>query len=211
MTLADRLAQARRDRDALEAGDSSDVLVGFRRNGRAVDPFDELKRTVHQSLLENLGPKLYDSRLSQGELEQKVRLTLQEVLAQEDTPLTIADRTRIAQEVADDILGYGPLEPFLRDVDVTEVMVNGPDRIYIERAGRIHPVPGRFTDEGRLRRTIDKIVDEWAAGSTRRAQCATRGYPMAAGSTRSSLPSPSTAPCSPSGSSRPTRTSPRTW
>ena len=134
------------------------MLVGFRRNGRAVDPFDELKRTVHQSLLENLGPKLYDSRLSQGELEQKVRLTLQEVLAQEDTPLTIADRTRIAQEVADDILGYGPLEPFLRDVDVTEVMVNGPDRIYIERAGRIHPVPGRFTDEGYLRRTIDKIV-----------------------------------------------------
>ena len=153
MTLADRLAQARRDRD--------DIFVdgaGTARPTRGGDPFVELKRTVHQALLENLGPKLYDARLTQGEIEQKVRLTLQEVLAAEDTPLTLADRTRLAQEIADDILGYGPLEPYLRDVDVTEVMVNGPDRIYIERAGRIHPVEGRFTDEGHLRRTIDKIV-----------------------------------------------------
>ena len=103
-------------------------------------------------------PSCTTRRLTQSEIEQKVRLTLQEVLAAEDTPLTLADRTRLAQEIADDILGYGPLEPYLRDVDVTEVMVNGPDRIYIERAGRIHPVVGRFTDEGHLRRTIDKIV-----------------------------------------------------
>ena len=111
-----------------------------------------------KSLLENLGPSSTTPRLTQGEIEQKVRLTLQEVLAAEDTPLTLADRTRMAQEVADDILGYGPLEPYLRDVDVTEVMVNGPDRIYIERAGRIHPVRGSLHRRGHLRRTIDKIV-----------------------------------------------------
>jgi pilus assembly protein CpaF len=113
---------------------------------------------VHQTLLDNLGPKLYDSRLTQADLEQKVRSTLQEVLAQDDTPLTVADRARIAQEIADDILGYGPLEPFLRDPDVTEVMVNGPDSIYIERGGRLFEVAGSFTDEAHLRRTIDKIV-----------------------------------------------------
>jgi pilus assembly protein CpaF len=73
-------------------------------------------------------------------------------------PLTTADRTRIAQEIADDILGYGPVEPYLRDPDITEIMVNGPDQIYVEAGGRIHPVDGRFTDEGHLRRTIDKIV-----------------------------------------------------
>jgi pilus assembly protein CpaF len=73
-------------------------------------------------------------------------------------PLTAADRARIAQEIADDILGYGPIEPYLRDVDVTEIMVNGPHQIFVERAGRLFPVDGHFTDEDHLRRTIDKIV-----------------------------------------------------
>ena len=113
---------------------------------------------MHQALLDNLGPKLYDSRQTQSELEQKVRQTLQEVLSQEDTPLTTADRARIAQEIADDILGYGPLEPYLRDPDITEVMVNGSSDIWIERAGRIYKTEGEFTDENHLRRTIDKIV-----------------------------------------------------
>jgi pilus assembly protein CpaF len=113
---------------------------------------------VHQTLLDNLGPKLYDSRLTQSELEQKVRQTLQEVLAQEETPLTVADRAKIAQEIADDILGYGPLEPFLRDSDVTEVMVNGYDSIFLEKSGRLTHVKAQFADEAHLRRTIDKIV-----------------------------------------------------
>jgi len=159
MSLADRLAQARRTRAGVdEQPPGPDTFHERHHRPRQADPFADLKRTVHQALLENLGPKLYDSRLTQPELEQRVRLTLQEVLAKDETPLTVADRARIAQEIADDILGYGPLEPFLRDPDVTEVMVNGPDDIYIERAGRLHPVEGQFTNESHLRRTIDKIV-----------------------------------------------------
>jgi Flp pilus assembly CpaF family ATPase len=80
---------------------------------------------------------------------------LQEVLSREET---VADRARIAQEVADDILGYGPIEPYLRDHDITEVMINGADSIYVERAGLLHKVDGQFNDETHLRRTIDKIV-----------------------------------------------------
>ena len=72
----------------------------------------------------------------------------------------MADRARIAQEIADDILGYGPIEPFLRDPDITEVMVNGPDDICIERSGKLQQVDGRFNDEAHLRRTIDKIVGQ---------------------------------------------------
>jgi pilus assembly protein CpaF len=64
----------------------------------------------------------------------------------------------VAQEVADDILGHGPLEPFLRDPEVSEIMVNGYDQIYVERQGRLHPIRAVFADEGHLRRTIDKIV-----------------------------------------------------
>jgi pilus assembly protein CpaF len=162
MSLSERLAAARRDRDvAANESVTSSQQVASRpgaRHRRNADPFLALKRTVHQTLLDSLGPKLYDSKLTQSDLEQQVRTTLQEVLAQTDTPLTVADRARVAQEIADDILGYGPLEPYLRDTEVTEVMVNGCESIYVERGGRIYEVEGTFSDEAHLRRTIDKIV-----------------------------------------------------
>ena len=159
MSLADRLAEARRQKAPTPPVDAEDTLAGRPSTKRkSSDPFSDLKRQVHQALLDNLGPKLYDSRQTQSELEQKVRQTLQEVLSQEDTPLTTSDRARIAQEIADDILGYGPLEPYLRDPDITEVMVNGANDIWIERAGRIYKTEGEFADESHLRRTIEKIV-----------------------------------------------------
>jgi pilus assembly protein CpaF len=162
MSFSDRLAQARRARGvdpSMHAGDGFGAHAPARVR-RVVDPFEPLKRRVHTALLENLGPQLYDARTTQPELEQKVRLALQEVLSQDETPLTVPDRARIAQEIADDILGYGPIEPYLRDPDITEVMVNGFDQIYVERGGRIYPVDGHFTDEAHLRRTIDKIVGQ---------------------------------------------------
>jgi len=125
---------------------------------RHADPFGPLKRSVHEALLEALGPKLYDVNIDQQELEQRVTQTLQVVLQREETPMTTADRMRVAQEVADDILGHGPLEPYLRDPDVSEIMVNGYDQIYVERDGLLYPVEASFADEGHLRRTIDKMV-----------------------------------------------------
>ena len=157
MSLSDRLAQARRDRSVAQP--SSDAAAPTSRvRARAGDPFAELKRKVHQQLLDTLGPKLYDARMTQSELEQRVRQSLQEVLALEETPLTTADRARVSQEIADDILGYGPLEPYLRDPDITEVMVNNYNDIWIERAGILHQTDAQFTDETHLRRIVDKIV-----------------------------------------------------
>ncbi|MGZ4612084.1 MAG: CpaF family protein [Kineosporiaceae bacterium] len=165
MSLADRLAAARKDRTPMiedrgtAPGRTSAPGITVRRPRRGKeDPFADLKRQVHKSLLDTLGPKLYDARLTQGEMETKVRQTLQEVLAAREIPLTSTDRARIAQEISDDILGYGPIEPYLRDVDVTEIMVNGADQIFVERSGKLFPVDGRFADEPHLRRTIDKIV-----------------------------------------------------
>jgi pilus assembly protein CpaF len=151
MNLSQRIEQARRP--ALG-------VVEPTRGGepRARDPFAEVKASVHQALLDSLGPKLYDPHLEQSELEQKVRQTLQGVLEVEEAPLSSTDRARVAQEVADEILGHGPLEPLLRDPNVTEIMVNGAGNVYVERAGRIHQVDAAFTSETHLRRTIDKIV-----------------------------------------------------
>src|SRR3954452_5882242 len=162
-SLADRLAAASRDRATLPS--SNDAMATMSKNERrgkeevkADNDYGDLKAQVHNTLLQQLGPKLYDAELTQTELEHMVKGALQEAMQAEDILLTTAERTRISQEIADDILGYGPIEPFLRDPDLTEVMVNGPDSIYIERGGRLVKVEGRFSDEAHLRRTIDKIV-----------------------------------------------------
>jgi pilus assembly protein CpaF len=152
MSLSDRLAQ--RLAPAVEPREPG----ASRRASRHSDPFAVLKRSVHEALLETLGPKLYDAHVDQRELELQVTDTLLGVLQRDETPMTAADRSRVAQEVADEILGHGPLEPYLRDPDVSEIMVNGHDQIYVERDGRLYPTEAAFTDEGHLRRTIDKIV-----------------------------------------------------
>ncbi|WP_068402095.1 CpaF family protein [Kribbia dieselivorans] len=158
-SLADRLDAARRAQVLTTRSEPAFETRHQRKHGRrGLDPFAGVKDRVHQSLIDSLGPQLYDPHLSESELAAKVKASLQDVIDSEQTPLSQSDRTRIAQEVSDDILGHGPLEPYLRDADVTEIMVNGPDDIYIERDGKITPAETRFSDDAHLRRTIDKIV-----------------------------------------------------
>ncbi|WP_246415849.1 CpaF family protein [Nocardioides luti] len=122
------------------------------------DRIEELKANVHVELLKQLGPHLYDADMDQNELDQRVRAVLGDVLSAQDRPLSSSDRARVTQEISDDILGYGPIEPFLRDPDVSEVMVNRHDKIFLEKSGRLVVANAHFTDEAHLRRTIDKIV-----------------------------------------------------
>ncbi len=161
MSLADRLAQAQRERGAAPTPTEVEKPTSNGQRVRATgatDPFAEIKRSVHTALVESLGPQLYDAKTTQSELEQQVRTALQGVIAQADRPLTMADRAKIAEEVADEILGYGPIEPLLRDPDIGEVMVNSAHDIWIERGGKLQRVDAQFTDEAHLRRTIEKIV-----------------------------------------------------
>ena len=117
-----------------------------------------LTTAVHRQLLATLGDQLYGDVLDSRTLETAVFDAISAVLETRDEPVTAADRARIAQEVTDDILGHGPLEPLLRDPEVTEIMVNRHDLIYIERDGLLHRTDLRFLDEDHLRRTIDRIV-----------------------------------------------------
>jgi pilus assembly protein CpaF len=153
VSLAERLESVRRAQQPV-----ADSGTPAHERPRIIDPFAAVKASVHQALLDSLGPQLYDPHLDQVELETRVRHTLQEVIDSEETPLSLSDRTRIAQEVADEILGHGPLEPLLRDSEISEIMVNGPDKIYVERAGKLYSVDTHFSSEAHLRRTIDKIV-----------------------------------------------------
>jgi pilus assembly protein CpaF len=157
MSLADRLDQARRSPPGPQ-GRGEVAAAEAPAAARLRDPFARVKASVHQALMDSLGPQLYDPHLEQSELELRVRQTLQSVISSENTPLAAADRNRIAQEVADEILGLGPLEPMLRDGEITEIMVNGPDNIFVERSGKIFAADAKFISEAHLRRTIDKIV-----------------------------------------------------
>jgi pilus assembly protein CpaF len=125
------------------------------------DPvLDELRQKIHHHLIEELGPILYDKRLSEEDLRRRVHDQLHAALAQERAPLSAADKAQLIQDVSDDILGYGPIDKLIKDDDVTEVMVNGPHSVYVERSGRIEKDPATFVDETHLRRIIDKIVGE---------------------------------------------------
>ncbi len=160
MNLTDRMAAAQSGAGGAGTTTASRPRPADRVAGlhRLVDPFAEIKQRVHASLLEVLGPTLYDARMDERELDARVRATLQQVLETAEVPLSGSERTRIASEVADEILGHGPLESLLRDPEVSEIMVNGPSQVYVERSGRLHEVDVAFADEAHLRRTIDKIV-----------------------------------------------------
>jgi pilus assembly protein CpaF len=122
------------------------------------DPYADLKAAVHAACIAKLGPELF--REDPAELGDHVFRAVTEELTLAGTPLTREERRQLVRQLTDDILGYGPLEPLLDDDSVTEVMVNGPDRVYVERAGKIERAPVRFVDEAHLMRIIDKIVSQ---------------------------------------------------
>jgi pilus assembly protein CpaF len=151
-----------------QPADALDALAGpeGEPTGRRPDPYADLKTRIHHACIAKLGPQLYaagrsEDGASTGEdLAEKVLRVVTEQLALDRTPLTREERRQITREITDDILGYGPLEPLLRDNSITEVMVNNYDRVYIERAGKIEPADASFVDNAHLLRIIDKIVSQ---------------------------------------------------
>jgi pilus assembly protein CpaF len=122
------------------------------------DRIAEVRIRVQERLVESLGPRLYDATLSDTELEGMVHQRLRELLDEEEGPLAAQEKLLIVRQIGDSVLGLGPLEPYIRDPEVTEVMVNNWDTIYVERSGKLYWTGTKFHDEGQLRRTIDKIV-----------------------------------------------------
>jgi pilus assembly protein CpaF len=126
---------------------------------RASDPYAELKTRIHHAVIATLGAELFRQDANE-DLSERVLRAVTEQLALDRTPLTREERRQLVREITDDILGYGPLEPFLRDDSVTEVMVNAFDRIYVERHGKLERTQAAFADNAHLLRIIDKIVSQ---------------------------------------------------
>src|SRR5918912_2203414 len=121
----------------------------------AVDPYAELKTRIHHAVIATVGVELFKQDTTE-DLSDRVLRAVTEQLVLDRTPLTREERRQIVREITDDILGYGPIEPFLRDDSVTEVMVNAFDQIYVERSGKLEKAKAAFLDNAHLLRIIDK-------------------------------------------------------
>jgi pilus assembly protein CpaF len=151
------------ERNSLIRSTDSSVLAerlyveGGTRHARVLDPHAELKTRIHRTCIARLGNAFLNLEGS-DELGRRVREIVVEELNAEEAPLSPNDRAELEQQIAADILGYGPLEPFLQDTSITEVMVNGSDQVFVERGGKIEETRASFLDDAHLLRIIDRIV-----------------------------------------------------
>lgn len=127
-------------------------------DGPPIDALSGLKSRVGAALFDKLGARMNDPNLSEAELHVSARDMLTEVIDAEQVPLSAEEKHRLVNQVSDDVLGYGPLQSLLDDPALTEIMVNGPDQIFVERDGRLTLSGARFRDETQLRRVIERIV-----------------------------------------------------
>jgi pilus assembly protein CpaF len=145
-TLAGRM---RRAEPVVAAADTSP---------RQEDPFAEIRQTAQAEAVHELGQALSEGDVPEEELHEQVTKAVDKALADAGTPLSSTDRARLVREITHNILGYGPIEPFLADADVTEVMVNNHHTVYVERRGLNEETDVRFGSERHLLQVIDRIV-----------------------------------------------------
>ena len=123
------------------------------------DEYFDLKSRVHDRLLDIIDLSVID-KLERDELEFQIRQVVERILKEESytLPLNLKEREKIFTEILDEVMGYGPLEPLLKDHTVSDILVNTYKDIFVERAGKIEATDARFKDDEHLMRIIDKIV-----------------------------------------------------
>lgn len=117
----------------------------------------ELKVKLHEKLLDILNLSVLD-KITREEFARDVGPIIRDLLAKENIALNTSEYNNLVQEVLDEVLGLGPLEPFLKDPSVTDILVNTHEHVYVERNGRLEATHARFKDERHLMRIIQKIV-----------------------------------------------------
>jgi pilus assembly protein CpaF len=125
-------------------------------SGPTKDAFFELKERVQDKLIAELDPQMDISKTE--EVRHTIEDLYDQILSQEGTILSRQERQRLFEQIVAEILGFGPIEPLLADESITEIMVNGPNKIYIERKGKLEKVNLTFESDDHLMRIIDRIV-----------------------------------------------------
>ena len=125
--------------------------------GRPTDRNFELKSQIHRKLLSVLNLERV-SALPKDRLRTEIGRVVERLLDEERVPMTALEQNRIVEEVLDEVLGLGPLEPLLKEASISDILVNRHDKVYVERGGKLAEVPVRFRDDGHLLHIIEKIV-----------------------------------------------------
>lgn len=126
--------------------------------GRTNEYF-ELKTKIHNRLIDLMDLSLISS-IDEIRLRQEIRRLVEKLLLEPEHsfPMNFAERERFFQEIQDEVLGLGPLEPFMKDPTISDILVNTYKQVYVERFGKLEITEARFKDDNHLRRIIDKIV-----------------------------------------------------
>jgi pilus assembly protein CpaF len=124
------------------------------------EALEAVRIRAHRRVISELGPVFYNNLVDQKELRSRVERIVQTALRAEKTAMSVAEAAQVAQSVTDDVLGFGPIERLLNDPSISEIMVNGPDKVYVERNGKILPTKVSFLDEAHLRHVTGRIVAE---------------------------------------------------
>ena len=159
MSLSDRLATAREANTFTEPTTVED-LVDVEAGTAVGDAYAAMKARASEALFDRIGSRINDPSLTEDKLHAFVREELAALVDADQQLLLSADeRRRLLRDVEADALGLGPLERMLADDEITEIMVNRYDQVYVERSGRLTLSNARFTSEEHLRRVIDRIVN----------------------------------------------------
>ncbi|MEW5763278.1 MAG: CpaF family protein [Bacillota bacterium] len=125
---------------------------------RRLDPYKERVAALHKKVIGELKNLSAAGREDEEEIHRRLTDLVYRLIDQEGWPLPRSERQRLAQDVLDEVLGFGPITPLLNDPEITEVMVNGPHQVYVERYGRLEKTDVTFRDAGHVMRIIEKIV-----------------------------------------------------
>ena len=127
------------------------------RPGTGSDRWFEIKSKIHHKLLSSLNPEQLRT-LNKESVRAQIGGVVERLVADEGIPMTLAERERVIEEILDEVFGLGPLEPLLKDPTISDILVNGFDNVYVERAGRMVETNIRFKDASHVRLIIERIV-----------------------------------------------------
>jgi pilus assembly protein CpaF len=136
----------------------SSGIYGRRIEVEPVSALDQVKIDLHRKLIDRLDLEALEQIPDERLLNSEIRAVVIELLREESTPLTVADREDIIEQVLYEITGLGPIEPMFRDLSISDILVNGSKEIYIERGGRLTRVATSFRNDAHLMAVIDRIV-----------------------------------------------------
>src|SRR5580658_4398219 len=119
--------------------------------------YQELKFTIHRKLLDRINLEALSS-LAGERARAEIRIAVAKLVDEERTPLSLAEKERVIEEVLDEVFGLGPLEPLLRDPTISDILVTTPKLVYIERGGKLFRTSVEFKDNTHLLRIIEKVV-----------------------------------------------------